>query len=158
VLVAVAAGLMIISARILRSVTAAIVAAVAAHPARGAVPVQVRRAAAVVLVEGVGLVLLCAGYAGRVFLGRPENRVLALAGAAMGLAAGVAVMLLGRALSRGRRAAASPVLLTQLLSLPVGVGLLQGHLPIYAAAVLLPAVVVLVLLAGTPGGRTAFRP
>jgi len=140
---------MIISARILRSVTAAIVAAVAAHPARGAVPVQVRRAAAVVLVEGVGLVLLCAGYAGRVFLGRPENRVLA---------AGVAVMLLGRALSRGRRAAASPVLLTQLLSLPVGVGLLQGHLPIYAAAVLLPAVVVLVLLAGTPGGRTAFRP
>lgn len=134
------------------------VAAVAALPARGPVPVQVRRAAAVVLVEGAGLVLLCAFYAGRVLLGRPQNRALALAGAAMGLAAGMTVLLLARALSRGRRAAASPVLIAQLLSLPVGVGLAQGHLPLYAVAVLLPAVVVLALLVGTAGGRTVFGP
>lgn len=134
------------------------VAGVAAHPARGPVPVPVRRAAAVVLVEGAGLVVLCAVYAGRVLLGRPQNRGLALSGAAMGLAAGVTVLLLGRALLHGRRAAASPVLITQLLSLPVGVGLAQGQLPFYAAAVLLPVVVVLALLVGTPGGRTVFGP
>lgn len=138
-------------------VTAAMVAAVAALPVRGPVPIQVRRAAAVVLVEGVGLVLLCAFYGGRVLLGRPENRALALSGAGMGLAAGATIVLLGRALSRGRHAAASPVLLAQLLSLPVGVGLLQGHLPLFGAAVLLPAVVVLALLVGTAGGRKAFR-
>lgn len=134
------------------------VAAVAASPARGPVPAPVRRAAAVVLVEGVALLLLCTAYAGRVLFGRPENRALAMSGAAMGLAAGVLVTLLARALSRGRRAAASPVLVVQLLALPVGVGLLQGHLPLYAAAVLLPSVVVLALLVGTANGRTIFAP
>ena len=108
------------------------------------------------LLEGIGLVLLSGAYAGRVILGRPQNRALALAGAGMGLAAGAVVVLLARGLFRGRRAAAAPVLVTQLLALPVGVGLLQGHLPGYAAAVLLPAVAVLALLLGTAGGRSTF--
>lgn len=121
-------------------------------------PRPVRRAAAVVLLEGVALVLVCAVYAGRVLVGRPENRPLALSGAAMGLLAGVALGLLAGALARGRRAAATPVLTAQLLAVPVGVGLVQGHLPLPAVAVLLPAAAVLVLLLGTPGGRTAFAP
>jgi len=120
------------------------------------VPVPVRRAAAVVLVEGLALLLLCGSYAVRVLFGRPENRALAVSGAAMGLAAGALVALLAGALFRGRRGAASPVLVVQLLALPVGIGLLQGHLPLYAAAVLLPAVVVLALLLGTASGRAIF--
>ncbi|MGI8698055.1 MAG: hypothetical protein ACR2J0_02765 [Mycobacteriales bacterium] len=130
----------------------------AAPPSRGRipVPVPVRRAAAVVLVEGLALLLLCGSYAVRVLFGRPENRALAVSGAAMGLAAGALVALLAGALFRGRRGAASPVLVVQLLALPVGIGLLQGHLPLYAAAVLLPAVVVLALLLGTASGRAIF--
>ncbi len=108
------------------------------------------------LVEGLALLLLCASYAVRVLFGRPENRALAVSGAAMGLAAGALVALLAGALFRGRRGAASPVLVVQLLALPVGIGLLQGHLPLYAAAVLLPAVVVLALLVGTAAGRAIF--
>ncbi len=116
----------------------------------------VRRAAAVVLLEGLGLLLLCAGYAARVLFGRPENAGLALTGAVMGLLAGAVVVLLARALAHQRRAAASPVLVTQLLALPVGIGLWEGHLPLYGVAVLLPAVVVLALLVATAGGRTIF--
>ena len=133
-------------------------AAVPATDERRPVPAAVRRAAAVVVVEGVGLVLLCSAYAGRVLLGRPANRAVALSGAGMGLAAGVVLLLLARALFHGRRAAASPILLTQLLAVPVGVGLLQGRLPFHAAAVLLPAGGVLLLLLGSAGGRTIFVP
>lgn len=122
-----------------------------------AVPVPIRRAATVVLLEGGALVALCVGYGARVLTGSPQNRGLALSGAGMGLVAGSVIVLLARALARGRRASASPVLLTQLLALPVGIGLLQGHLPGYGAAVLLPAIVVLGLLFATPGGRTIFH-
>lgn len=132
------------------------VAAVAATSDRGPVPAAVRRAAALVVAEGVALVVLCAAYAAEVLLGRPQNRGLALAGAAMGLVAGIVVVLLGRGLAGGRRAVAAPVLVAQLLALPVGIGLLQGHLPVYASAVLLPAAGVLALLFGTRGGRAMF--
>lgn len=125
--------------------------------AGGAVPVQVRWAAGVVLLEGAALIALCVAYGARVLLGKPDNRAIAVSGAAMGLVAGVVIALLARALARGRQASFSPVVLTQLLALPVGVGLLQGHLPGYGLAVLLPAILVLGLLIGTPGGRTVLR-
>lgn len=132
------------------------VTAVTATPDRGPVPTPLRRAAVVVLLQGVGLVLLCAAYAGHVVTGRPANRALALSGAGLGLAAGLVVVLLARSLGRGRRVAGAPVLLTELLALPIGVGLLQSSLPLYGAAVVLPAAGVLLLLFGTRGGRTIF--
>jgi hypothetical protein len=45
-------------------------------------------------------------------------------------------------------------LLTQLIAIPVGIGLVQGHRAWIAACVLAPSVVVLALLLFTPGGRS----
>ena len=64
--------------------------------------------------------------------------------AAVGAAALLAF--LARALSRGSSAARTPAFLCEALCLPVGVGLIQGHRPGYAVAVLGTAVAVMVLL------------
>ena len=54
---------------------------------------------------------------------------------------------LARALSRGSSAARTPTFLCEALCIPVGIGLIQGHQPGFAAAVLGTAVAVMVLLA-----------
>jgi hypothetical protein len=68
------------------------------------------------------------------------------------LLAGVVLVLAGRAFGRGSRAAYSPLLLLELICLPVAWGLSQGHLWGYAAVVGLPALGVVVALF-SPAGR-----
>ena len=111
-------------------------------------------AASIVAVEGVALVALALSYVGLILVGDPHNRGLALFGAALGLAFGVGLFLASRGLRKGRRAAYSPILLAQIIAIPVGIGLVQGHRALIAVAVLVPSAVVLVLLLFTPSGRS----
>ena len=67
------------------------------------------------------------------------------------LLAGLVLVFAGRAFGRGSRAAYSPLLLLELICLPVAWGLAQGHLWGYAALVGLPALGVVVGLFSLDG-------
>jgi hypothetical protein len=112
-----------------------------------------RIAAALVGAQGVALVLISVVYAGSLVVGSPHNRGLALFGALLGLLGGVGLVLAARGVAHRRRASYAPVLLTEVIAVPVGIGLIQGGLPLIAVAVLAPAAVVLAMLLGTPAGR-----
>jgi hypothetical protein len=118
------------------------------------VPRVVHIAAGIVTAEGGALVALSLSYAGLILAARPHNRALALFGAVLGLLAGLAMLAAARGLRQMRRASYSPIVLVQLLAVPVGIGLVQGHRPLIAVAVLLPSVIVLALLMFTPAGRS----
>src|SRR5437764_15279957 len=109
-------------------------------------PRVLRIAAAIVAVEGAALVALALSYVGLILVARPHNRGLALFGAALGLAFGLGLLAASRGLRGFRRAAYSPILIAQIIAVPVGIGLVQGHRAGIAVAVLAPSVVVLVLL------------
>jgi hypothetical protein len=117
-------------------------------------PRSVGIAAAIVGAEGVAIVGLALAYVGLILVGTPHNRGLALFGAALGLLLGAGLLVASRGLRACRRAAYSPILLTQLIAVPVGIGLVQGHRAWIAVLVLVPSVVVLALLLFTPGGRS----
>ncbi|MDX6287546.1 MAG: hypothetical protein QOG53_3031 [Frankiales bacterium] len=117
-------------------------------------PLAVRVAASLVALQGVALVAGSLTYAGFLIAGEPDNRGLALFGAAIGLLFGGTLVAAARGLSHRRRPAYSPTVLIELLSIPVGIGLIQSERPAVAVAVLVPSVLVLGLLIGTPGGRS----
>jgi hypothetical protein len=120
-------------------------------------PETVVRALAVsVAVEGGALALGSAIYAGFIVAGSPHNRGLALFGASLGLLAGTGLLLAARGLARRRRAATSPVVLFQIIAIPVGIGLIQGGRPLIAVGVLAPAVATLGGLFGSKAGRELF--
>jgi hypothetical protein len=116
----------------------------------------VRVAADIVAVEGAALVALSLSYVGLLLAAHPHNRGLALFGAALGLLFGFAMLVAARGLRQMRRPAYSPIVLVQLIAVPVGIGLIQGHRAVIAVAVLAPSVVVLALLMFTPAGRSVF--
>lgn len=120
-------------------------------------PSTVRAAALVVVIEGVALVATGIVYAVVSWRGRPESLAGAELAAAMALAAGVTLLGLARALRRLRGWSRSPVVVLELVALPVGFSLaFQAHLPQYGLPILALAAGVLGLLA-TPGSRLAFR-
>jgi hypothetical protein len=116
----------------------------------------VTRAAVLVAVEGVVLVLLGAGYGVAGVVGEPFDRTATLLEAGFTLLAGVLVLLVARGLGRVAGWSRSPAVVLQLLALPVGVGLVQGQVWYAAVPVLLLAGSVLYQLA-TPEARLAFR-
>ena len=69
------------------------------------------------------------------------------------LLAGVVLVFAGRALGHGSRAAYSPLLLLELICLPVSWGLSQGHRWGYAVVVGLPALAVVIALFSPVGRR-----
>jgi hypothetical protein len=119
-------------------------------------PGSVRIAAAVAALEGTALLGLGAFYVVKTVLQRPDSYGRALLGAAMALAGGALLVLLARAVLHVRRWARSPVIVLQLLALPVGYTLaFQAGLPGYGGPVLVLAVAELYLLF-TPEARAAF--
>jgi hypothetical protein len=105
--------------------------------------------------EGVALLGLGGFYALKVALQRPESYPRALLGAAMALAGGAFLVLLALAVRHVRRWARSPLIVLQLLALPVGYSLaFQAGLPGYGGPILVLAVVELYLLF-TPRARAA---
>lgn len=107
--------------------------------------------------EAAALFVVCSVYLVRALTGAPSDRATAVTGAAMGLVFAVVLGLLARGLARRRRVALAPVLLTQLLALPVAWGFLGARQYVAAASVALPAIAVLVLLLGSADARAAFR-
>lgn len=124
-----------------------------APPARSS---TLRRAGVLVIAEGVALSAVSGIYTVSLIIGSPASRAIGLFGAALGLLAGVALVLLGRAVGRGRRAALSPVVLAQVLALPIAYTLVSDRQPLAGALIALPAATVLGLLFATPAGRAAF--
>jgi hypothetical protein len=116
----------------------------------------VSRAAALVALEGGGLVLGGVAYGVAGLVGDPFDRTATLLQAAFALVVGVLVLLVARGLHRTSGWSRSPVVLLQLLALPVGVGLAQSGIWYAAVPVLLLAAAVLYLLA-TPEARLAFE-
>ncbi|HVA61682.1 MAG TPA: hypothetical protein VNG13_14275 [Mycobacteriales bacterium] len=113
-------------------------------------------AAVLVGVEGLALLVGSGDYLARIVVGRPHDVVTAVFGGALGVVAAAALLWLVRPLRAGRRFARSPVVLLELLAVPVAAGLLQGGKAGIAAAVGAPALAVLGLLA-TPSARGPFE-
>lgn len=102
------------------------------HPA-------VRRAAALLVVEGVALAVLGVVFAVATAVGTPTNRGLSFGVAGFAVATGAVLVLLARAVDGRRSWARSPAVVLQLLAFPVGVGLLQGRVWVAGLPVLLLA-------------------
>ena len=120
-------------------------------------PRSVLRAAVFTAIESVGMFAVSGVYLWNVLRGSPQDRAIALLGAALGLGLAAVLGVLARGLARGRRPALSPVVLIQLLMLPVGWGLLQGRQYLPAALVLGLAAAVLGSLFGSAQSRENFR-
>jgi len=124
------------------------------HPAAGAGrPAALRPPAALVALEGVALVALALWYAVKSLVDRPDSLSRALLAAVLALLGGGVLLALARGLLRGRRWARTPVVVLELLSLPVGTGLLQARLPLYGLPIVAVALATLVLLATPPARR-----
>ena len=116
----------------------------------------VARAALLVAVEGLALVVLGVVYGVAGLVGDPFDRTATLLEAAIAVLAGVLLLLVARGLREVRGWARSPAVVVQLLALPVGYGLVQGQVWVAAVPVLLLAGAVLYLLMTTES-RLAFR-
>jgi hypothetical protein len=118
-------------------------------------PAPLRVAVALILLESVALVGAAAVLVIKSVGGKPNDIWRALLGAALALA-GAAVLALGaRALGRLRPAARSPIVVLQLLALPVSYSLwFQAGVAAYGAPIMLVAMAVLFLLF-TPPAREA---
>jgi hypothetical protein len=124
----------------------------------GAPPATVRLAALVAALEGGALLGLGLFYAAKTAANHPDSYGRALFGALFAVAGGAVLLLLARSLRRLRTWARSPVVVLQLLALPVGYSLaFQAGLPGYGGPILLLAVAELYLLF-TPESRAAFLP
>jgi hypothetical protein len=121
-------------------------------------PRPVRLAAALVAVEGVALLVLAVVEAVSTIVSDPASVSLALVTAAFAAATGALLLWLARALVELRRAARTPVVVLQLIALPIGWNLVgTSGRPELGLPVLVLAAAVLVLLFGPEDARAALR-
>ncbi len=127
-------------------------------PEEGGAPRPVRLAAGLVAVEGVALLALAAVEVISALVGDPASVSLALVTAAFAAAAGALLVWLARKLVELRDVARTPVVVLQLIALPIGWNLVgTAGRPELGLPVLLLAVAVLSLLFGSEEARTALR-
>jgi hypothetical protein len=128
---------------------------VRADDSAGRTPGQVRIAAAVIGLEALGLLAAGAVLVAKSVTGHPDSVGRALLGAAFAIGAGALLGLCARGLLRLRPAARTPVVVLQVLALPVGYSMaFQAGVVAYGGPILVAAVVVLYLLF-TPPARAA---
>jgi hypothetical protein len=121
----------------------------------GGVPAQVRVAAALIGLESLALLLAAGILVAKTLGGHPDSIGRALLAAALAIGGAVALGLGAVGLVRLRPAARTPMLVLQLLALPVGYSLaFQAGLVGYGAPILVGALTVLYLLF-TPPARAA---
>ena len=101
------------------------------------------------------LALVGVAYGAAGLVGDPFDRTATLLEAAFALIAGALLLQVARGLVRAAGWARSPAVVTQLLALPVGVGLVQGRVWWAAVPVLALAVAVLVAVF-RPQARAAY--
>lgn len=119
------------------------------------VPPPLRLAARIVLVQAAALAVTAAVLIGLAFLHSTTRLWAAIAVAAFALLGALVLYLCARGLLALRPSSRSPVILLELIALPVGysLGIQAGRL-LFGIPVLLSALAVLVLLF-TPAARTA---
>lgn len=115
----------------------------------------VHAAAAAVAIEGVALIGLSIGVAIHGLTGHPSSVGRAEASAVFGVLTGLLLLFLARSIDRARRWARTPVILLQLLALPVTLALLEAGAYAYGVPLALLSIGTLVLLAQR-GARDAF--
>jgi hypothetical protein len=121
----------------------------------GAAPVQLRAAAVVIGLESLALVVAAAILIGKTLVGHPDSVGRALLGAGFALLGAAALAVGGRGVLRMRAAARTPVVVLQLLALPVSYSLaFQAGRVEYGGPMLVAALTVLYLLF-TPPARAA---
>lgn len=119
------------------------------------VPGPVRAAVAILLLEALALLGAAGFLAVDTAVGNPHNVGRALLGAAFALLGALVLAACARGLYRLRPAARSPVVVLQLLALPVGYSLgIQAGRIAYGGPILIAALAVLYLLF-TPPARAA---
>ena len=106
---------------------------------RPAQPSALQLVAGLMAAQGGLLVGIAVFYVVELAIATATDVTRALVSAGLALLAGVGLLLVGRGLFRSRRWARSPALVTNLILLPVAVGLLQGGrlylgVPLLAAA------------------------
>ncbi|HMA46237.1 MAG TPA: hypothetical protein VKP11_03385 [Frankiaceae bacterium] len=111
------------------------------------IPPTLRAATALVALQGLALLGVGVFLAVRGFGPDTADRGRAELGAVLAVAGGALFLLLSRGLLARRRWARSPTVVLELLSLPVGYGLVQGDQPGYGVPLLGVALAALVLLA-----------
>jgi hypothetical protein len=105
-----------------------------------------RAAGLTVAVEGVALTVGGCVLLVLAATGRPHSRAVALFAGALALVGGLLLVLLARGLSSARRWARTPVLLLNLLAVPIGIGLVQaGRLAVGVPLSVVSASVVVLL-------------
>ena len=125
------------------------------QPAPNPVPGPLRAAAAVIGLEALGLVVAAVVLVVKTVAGTPNDIWRALLGAALALAGAAALGLGARALLQLRPAARSPIVVLQLLALPVAYSMwFQAGVAVYGAPIMLAALATLFLLF-TPPAREA---
>src|SRR4051794_23902852 len=120
-----------------------------------AAPRPLRVAALLTAVEGAGLVVAGLVQLGLTAFGDPEDVGRALFVGVFAVLVGIGLVLLARALDRRRRAARTPVVVVQLLALPVGYSLTFDADRVYVGLPLLVLAVVILLLLFTPESLSA---
>lgn len=114
-------------------------------------PVQVRIAAAVIGLESLALLAAAGVLVAKSIAGHPDSIGRALLGAALALVGALVLGLCARGLLRMRPAARTPVVVLQLLALPVGYSLaFQAGRVEYGGPILVGALTVLYLLFTPP--------
>ena len=96
------------------------------HPPPAARPVAGLALVALVAAQGLGVAGLAVFFLVELVVATPLSVPRALMAALLTLLGGVGLLLVARGLDRGRRWARAPALVTQLLVVPVGAGLVQG--------------------------------
>lgn len=125
------------------------------HSGDASVPVQVRAATGVIAVQAAALFAAAVVVIVKTVVGHPDSIGRALLGAAMALLGTLVLLACARGLLALRPAARTPVVVLELLALPVSYSLgFQAGLMVYGAPILLSAVAVLYLLF-TPPARAA---
>jgi len=120
-------------------------------PTRPAVPGQLRAAVTLIGIEALALFGAAVLLVVKTVTGHPHSLAGALVGAAMALFAAAVLLLCARGLAGLRPAARSPIVVIQLLALPVSYSLaFQAGLVGYGAPILLCALAVLYLVFTPP--------
>jgi hypothetical protein len=119
------------------------------------VPPQIRAAVVVIALEALALVAAATVLVVKTITGKPDDVWRALLGAAFALVGAAALGLCARGLQRLRPPARTPIVVLQVLAIPVAYSLaFQADRVEYGGPILLAALVVLYLLF-TPPARAA---
>jgi hypothetical protein len=122
-------------------------------------PGPVRAAVVIVLMQALGLVAAAAFLLIESVTGDPDSLGRALLGAVLAVSGALVLYLCGRALLRVRPAARTPIIVLELLALPVGYSLaFQAGRIAYGGPILLAALAVLYLLFTPPAREALNRP